>query len=417
MFGVASMLCRLGVRPRSTSPLASQAVGNYMAVLAYVSYETEGLVCSYASDPILTLGAMKVWYGLRNALEEFILPQFETLVLNESLDIGGVEEVVARIVLLLAMDKCVLGTTSWKFRGQFLPVSSFLEMLGATQMGVRIPGMLPANADLVDSFHSWLTGWDGWQMGFTHFVQLRVEPDENTLWFLLGRRAAGIFPRNKRSGADLLIPIFRKVSNDGVGTDPEKISLMLVKVKPDCDLSKFGLERLLLSFVFGSGESSEKSQTEQGRGNSLSEKPIRDVIRISMNMQDRNQNQRFVYAAGDGDCTGSDTKEAAAASSDFGFTLCFQSVSKKTFTFLTEGVACRLRSLLKPAWDPMVAVIGDLEHRRDEEKRKAGDLFTPKLSQAMTDKKLMMIASRGLLDPPGLKPNTAKPAREFPRDA
>ncbi|KAF4044958.1 hypothetical protein GN244_ATG02663 [Phytophthora infestans] len=136
-----------------------------------------------------------------------------------------------------------------------------------------------------------------------------------------------------------------------------------------------------------------------------------------MNMQDRNQNQRFVYAAGDGDCTGSDTKEAAAASSDFGFTLCFQSVSKKTFTFLTEGVACRLRSLLKPAWDPMVAVIGDLEHRRDEEKRKAGDLFTPKLSQAMTDKKLMMIASRGLLDPPGLKPNTAKPAREFPRDA
>lgn len=30
-------------------------------------------------------------------------------------------------------------------------------------------------------------------MGFTRLVQLELEPTEETLWYLLGRRAAGIF--------------------------------------------------------------------------------------------------------------------------------------------------------------------------------------------------------------------------------
>ncbi|KAG3004918.1 hypothetical protein PC119_g15450 [Phytophthora cactorum] len=59
MFGVASMLCRPGVCPSSTSALASRAVANFMAILAYVNYEKEGLICSYTSEPILTLGAME----------------------------------------------------------------------------------------------------------------------------------------------------------------------------------------------------------------------------------------------------------------------------------------------------------------------------------------------------------------------
>ncbi|KAG2823798.1 hypothetical protein PC111_g10080 [Phytophthora cactorum] len=51
MFGVASMLCRLGVRPRPTSTLASHAVANFMAILAYVGYEKDDYLSSYASDP------------------------------------------------------------------------------------------------------------------------------------------------------------------------------------------------------------------------------------------------------------------------------------------------------------------------------------------------------------------------------
>jgi hypothetical protein len=48
MFGLASMLCRLGVRPCSTSPLASRAIADFMAILAYVNHERKGCLSRYA---------------------------------------------------------------------------------------------------------------------------------------------------------------------------------------------------------------------------------------------------------------------------------------------------------------------------------------------------------------------------------
>lgn len=41
IFEVASVLCRLGLRPYSSTPLASRAVSNFMSVLCYVSYTHE----------------------------------------------------------------------------------------------------------------------------------------------------------------------------------------------------------------------------------------------------------------------------------------------------------------------------------------------------------------------------------------
>ncbi|KAL3659942.1 hypothetical protein V7S43_015243 [Phytophthora oleae] len=60
MFGAASMLCRLGVRPRWTSELAPLVVANFMAILAYVNYEGDAFLSSYASDPVLAFGAIGV---------------------------------------------------------------------------------------------------------------------------------------------------------------------------------------------------------------------------------------------------------------------------------------------------------------------------------------------------------------------
>ncbi|KAG1706398.1 hypothetical protein DVH05_001546 [Phytophthora capsici] len=95
MFGVASFLCRLGVRPLSTSALASRVVADFMAILVYVNYEMDGYLSTYASDPVLTLGAIKVWYELENGLAKYILPQLEKLILKETLDTGGVGVMVA----------------------------------------------------------------------------------------------------------------------------------------------------------------------------------------------------------------------------------------------------------------------------------------------------------------------------------
>ncbi|EEY67565.1 uncharacterized protein PITG_17885 [Phytophthora infestans T30-4] len=134
MFGVASMLCRLGVRPYSTSTLASQVVADFMAVLAYVKFESEGYLSSYASDPVLALGAIKVWHFLKDGLSKYILPQLKKLILDEALDTGGICEMVARILLLLAMDKCVMRDRI-KPKGQFVSVESFLNVMGGSQSG------------------------------------------------------------------------------------------------------------------------------------------------------------------------------------------------------------------------------------------------------------------------------------------
>ncbi|EEY52891.1 uncharacterized protein PITG_22007 [Phytophthora infestans T30-4] len=109
MFGVASMLCRL--------------VADFMAVLAYVKFEREGYLSSYASDPVLALGAIEVWYFLEDGLSKYILPQLKKLILDEALGTGGICKMVARIVLLLAMDQCVMGDRS-KSHGQFVSVES-----------------------------------------------------------------------------------------------------------------------------------------------------------------------------------------------------------------------------------------------------------------------------------------------------
>ncbi|EEY64410.1 uncharacterized protein PITG_21418 [Phytophthora infestans T30-4] len=142
---VASMLCRLGLRPHSSSSLAPRVVADFMAILAYLNYESDGCLSSFSSDPVLALGATKVWYNCKPALANCILPQLKKLLLNEMLDIFGVDET----------------------RGQ--PTD---------------------DARANDSFINWKSKWADWQLGFCHFVQLFSEPTEDMLWVLLGRRAA-----------------------------------------------------------------------------------------------------------------------------------------------------------------------------------------------------------------------------------
>jgi hypothetical protein len=120
MFGVASLLCRLGLRPYVSSPFASRAVADFMAVLAYVSFEHDKYLASYSSDPILAFGATSLWHSKSRSssassspsasgqcpLATWILPQFRKLLFQDVVDTGGIGEVVARILLLLAMDAC-----------------------------------------------------------------------------------------------------------------------------------------------------------------------------------------------------------------------------------------------------------------------------------------------------------------------
>ncbi|KAI9994712.1 hypothetical protein PInf_011543 [Phytophthora infestans] len=413
MFGVASMLCRLGVRPYSTSTLASQVVADFMAVLAYVKFESEGYLSSYASDPVLALGAIKVWHFLKDGLSKYILPQLKKLILDEALDTGGICEMVARILLLLAMDKCVMRDRI-KPKGQFVSVESFLNVMGCDKVEVYIEGMLPGNKE---TFTEWKSEWKDWRMGFTHFIQLQVEPTEDTLWYLLGRRAAGILPRNQLE-ADLMIPVFW--NKDG---EKERVSFMLIQVKShipkDDGFSQAASKKLSPWFVFESPHSKGEKPKEGPALKKpavkpapkkrtvneypLSETPVSDVIRICMNLSKEETsgpeslNDSFPFISSTSLTKDSSTPEARGEDTDV-YTLCFRSLGCETYPFLKEDVAQCLASIVASPWDPMALVDGDLKRRGKGTK---AETLQEALTRAMPDHELKQTARRGLACTPG----------------
>ncbi|EGZ26783.1 hypothetical protein PHYSODRAFT_475269 [Phytophthora sojae] len=416
MFGVASMLCRLGVRPHSTSALASRSTADFMAILAYVNFKREGYVTSYASDPVLALGAMKVWYELKYGLAKYILPQLKNLLLDEALDTGGVGEIgemVARILLLLAMDTCVMGDKSFSqcyhTIGQFVPVQQFLKVLqGKKKLPIYLERMISME-NLRPEFNKWCSKWDGWYMGFTHFVQLQLEPNEDTLWFLLGRQAAGIFPRNQY-GADLLIPMFKKRSN----SRPE-VLMMLIQVKNrspvDGGFSRAATEKLCPWFVFGKNSdgnsSAGKSTDEIGRDpKPLGSTDVRDTIRIYMNVRGRKSDGKFIYATTMKDNLPNNPGVSSVSSvseEEPVFTICLRLLNRVTYPFLSDGVASILSNMVESQYDPLGLVEGDLDYRDEDEKRNEDASSYAKLSLTAKRDKLLQNARKALAYAPGDK--------------
>lgn len=270
MFGVAAMLCRVGIRPFTASAFAARSVADEMATLAYVNYKNEWMLCAYPSEPVLAFGATRVWCGTEKALSECILPQLKALHMNSALDAGSVGEMVARIMLLLTMDSCVVVETEAAshrecvFFGQFVDVQLFLTALGGENVGVWDSKATESSEDRLTEFWAWRLTWDSWKVGFCQFIQLDCEPTENTLWYLLARRAAGIMPQNQ-NGVDLVIPIFCGL----------KVSLIAVQVKnmnsPDPASAS---TKMHPSFIFS-------------EDNPLSRKSYADMIRVYICLREK----------------------------------------------------------------------------------------------------------------------------------
>ncbi|EEY59664.1 uncharacterized protein PITG_12253 [Phytophthora infestans T30-4] len=210
-----------------------------MAVLHYVNYTYDAHISGYVTEPVLTFGATHLWYEIDPLpLEEYILPQFLELLMQGRIDVGSVGEVVARIILLLAMDATTMGedgfrayrlsgTGSKRFKGQFCSVKQLLGLLDGSlklRTGLKcdnVPNDAPekdnnaksrrelfnvideenattgaATPEQRDSFELWMNDWGNWCVGFSHFVELTDLPTTAMLWCLLGRRAAGVFPRD-----------------------------------------------------------------------------------------------------------------------------------------------------------------------------------------------------------------------------
>jgi hypothetical protein len=418
--GAASLLCRLGLRLRSTTTLAPVVVANFMAVLAYVNHEKDGLVCSYASDPVLALGATRVWYAVSANLPKFILPAFKKMLLRGEIVTGGIDLVVTRVLLLLATDACVVMATKatnhsqCTFEGQFISVDMFLQALGGHEPAVLTTKHKLADKHVEDAFKKWRSQWDAWRMGFSHFVQLVLEPNEETLWFLLARRAAGVFPRDGESGgADLVIPMF-------CGS---KASMMLVRVEDvESEYLESVTESMYPSVVFG-------------EGNPLSLMSPRDIIRVFVSLREpvpSGHRDRCVLtdAADAADDTGPlspakkktktkiMSKPTGASTDDDMFTLWIRSVgpweledgwmsrdSQKREDepvireIVSEAVATELADLVSSRWDIMGEIDSDLRNRHTMEEMSARR-FRVHLSSLMSDSEMLESASKSLAELP-----------------
>ncbi|KAF1788325.1 hypothetical protein GQ600_12090 [Phytophthora cactorum] len=232
--------------------MATRLVADFMSVLHYVTYKNDAQITSYTSDPILTFGASYMWYQLDSpALESHILQQFQVILLKGVVDTGNMGQIAARIFLLLAIDATIMGSEvrenaearkEFVFTGQFCKVPHFVKKLVGAKPEIR-EDKSAAHLETRNLYSHWLS---------SHFVELVEEPTEATLWKMLDRRAAGIFPRN-RKGADLIIPMFCS----------KEVSFILIKVKNRVEASdKFPdsvLQKLSPSHVFTEANSLHRS--------------------------------------------------------------------------------------------------------------------------------------------------------------
>lgn len=204
----------------------------WQTVLAYVGHENDHYISTYSSDPILPLGAADLWHNTCcDALSSALLPALKSLISQATVDVCGIDIVVARIVLLLAMDSCAfradINGVELGYAGEFFPGTTFLKVLhgpfkdssnSAEKAKTRqVKMVLKAK-------------WKGWRVGFSQFVQLSSEPLEVCVWSMLARRAAGIFAKG-HCAADLFIPMFDAATR--------RVSMILVQVKDQSHTSGF----------------------------------------------------------------------------------------------------------------------------------------------------------------------------------
>ncbi|GMF16958.1 unnamed protein product [Phytophthora lilii] len=390
-------------RPALTTVLALRLVADFMAVLAYRSYESERCLSTYALDPVLRLGAIKVWYALPDGLAMYILPQLKKLIFDEALDTGGVDEMVGRILMLLAMESCARKNKPFSeivMRGAIVPVLDFLKVLEIDKIAIFRNYLARADNEKT-AFKTWKSQRKDWYMGFTHFPETAT--DENEM---------------KTEDA-------MKVVEDKVEIAETKVSLMLVQVKTrstiDFELTKGVTRKLCPRFVFprhneikSESEASERDNdaaevenqsTENGEEelveNPLSNKTVHEVIRIYMNLQDDVTEGidcfKFIYSTSLAESELMTTQESDEEAKP-------TAKRKRSMTEMSEasddvemddaeihaGTQILANNVKSPR-DPMSLIEFDLVRRRAAERAFAGS--RPPLSALMSDEELKAIAA------------------------
>lgn len=205
---LAIMICRTGVYLSPQSSTASDLL-KYMATLVLSDNSHEYLLVTYLSDPVLTIASAKLWYDKeqKGLLASRGLPLLRRKLVQGAVVESKVGELVARLLLLIGMDNtsCLSNDKIINgYDGKWYKVSEFMERC----FGIK--GCLAGEAAYI---------------GFSHFIPSVNEPTTyQELRDLLYRRGACCLPSGK-TGADLLIPFWKKTQGEPL------ISYVVVKIE------------------------------------------------------------------------------------------------------------------------------------------------------------------------------------------
>uniref|UniRef100_A0A1D1ZLT8 Serum albumin n=1 Tax=Anthurium amnicola TaxID=1678845 RepID=A0A1D1ZLT8_9ARAE len=219
---ILSVLVCLDISPQSK--IASDLVASHMATCVAVSRDRERLLVRYPSEPLLAEAALSAITN--NDTLVCVLQKFNEMLKKGFVDAGPRGEVVARIILVLAV-RSIQEKKEWK--STVITVKRLMELLD------------PAAVDNLQHFVDAT-------VAFTHFIPITYVPKTRSLKEYYRRRCAVILKRNN-PGADIMIPV--KLAED-------RYSYILVQVKnyassdrnADKSYPESGSSKLTSRFVF-----------------------------------------------------------------------------------------------------------------------------------------------------------------------
>ena len=205
---LAAMLVRLGL---FLSPVASgtgDLVAKHMATALAIDEDRSGVLATYVSEPVLSLGASIMWKQ-NHVLCGNLLPALRSALMRGQVLEGPLGEIVGSILLLIAMDK--ISTESdpaGPVKFKWCTVEKFLQKLGDEWEWDQLKTKIPRKANI----------------SVTHFIPWQRDFKVADLQKLAERRA-GCTMRRNQDGADLLIPLWWK------NNDKYTFGAILIQVK------------------------------------------------------------------------------------------------------------------------------------------------------------------------------------------
>ena len=201
--------------------LSHDLVSQHMRTLLYVAPDRESILTGYFSEPVLVQAAAQVTnLADSNKRWSMLLKPLVHCLRNGMVNAGFRGELVARILLLLAWDKC-FSCMDKLVSGTFLQAIKLKDFLDSLlNLDTEMQATLKTAFDSPDK-----TAW----VRCTHFVKVDYVPTASQLLALF-KRGAAVISKELQTGVDLVLPVIFCENSETILLD-SMVSGVFVQVK------------------------------------------------------------------------------------------------------------------------------------------------------------------------------------------